>query len=263
MKKPPRKDVINFISSRRSLFLWLALPLLLLSVIFLISSNSNPQSILLNIGTDFISIIFTVFYVDWVLKSNENDRWKNARFLITSEVGSFAQGTITSVLEMLDLEKEIIPDGIPTSPRQLQLHILDQVKNLEISRLELKLDQFDETRWLGFIATIREKQQRSISIFNQFENRMEPEEMEIYLKFRGLFSNIISTYELFHDFLGVPLDNLPNVKGGNSWAYSMISLKNIAFDLQKLLLLAIEVIEEFKYITTDSFDNEFYKTLNS
>lgn len=74
------------------LFWRLLIPLLALSALSLVlatlySGSLDSVSILLNLATDFFMVIITIYYVDVVVKNNEENRWEKANSAIERRIG--------------------------------------------------------------------------------------------------------------------------------------------------------------------------------
>lgn len=86
----------------------LLIPLLFLAgMSFFVAKSLSPSldysNIFLNLTTDFIVVIITIYYVDSVLKTHENERWKRADYSIISRIGNNILILIERICILFDL----------------------------------------------------------------------------------------------------------------------------------------------------------------
>jgi hypothetical protein len=76
---------------------------ILSSIAGFLTSNQSMQSLLINLGTGFIGVLFTVLYVDIVREHHEDRRWARADEVMMARLLNFAYGVNTVVREVLDV----------------------------------------------------------------------------------------------------------------------------------------------------------------
>jgi len=103
---------------KKLLFWRLLIPLLILSIISLILAYKSSGSldlyanIFLNLATDFFMVIVTVYYIDKVLKDNEDRRWDQVNFSIGNRIAAKINPAIGYICKALGADK-LIPEIYP------------------------------------------------------------------------------------------------------------------------------------------------------
>lgn len=232
----------------RNLILRLILPLLALAILSMILSYPfTRKDIFINLGTDFIIIIITIWYVNWILNIHEKNKWLGVEEFISSEAGKVAHGFISIIADQLKLSDKIFPSLGSGSIQQVQTQIIENVKELDQEMIIDSLKRFNALQWNDLMESIEEKIADSSSLLIQFGSRIDPSGVECILKFREAASRIISSYSIFKLFLGVPREMLPKVKGGKPWEFTILATIRTGIDLEYTLARALDIIEIFNY----------------
>jgi hypothetical protein len=248
----------------RLLFLGLSLPLLAISILFLFLARPFSLSdLLLNIATDFITLIITIWYVDWILEEHDDAKWEGTHKYIIAFAGEIAHGIVSIIAEKTGLSREVFPKNDPPfhtrSISDIQQEIIENVRKLSRENIIAHLDKLSAIQWQELFQSLR-KFQNDISVFlSQFGPRLRPYEQEAILSMRMEIVSTISSYELFYDFLGVPIESMPKVKDDKPWEYAALATIRIGIELQLALQQAINVISVFDYIAEQpviDWDNE-------
>lgn len=227
----------------------MVIPLVFLAGISFWISTKYQRDIFVNVATDFISIIITVLYVDWVMKLYDENKWNTPDLYIKSECGSLGHGFISDVVENLGLSKSVFPviDPKNFSLQNTQLEIIQRAKNLKIEDFDKSLMSFNVNQWLKLNEAIRLNHEKADKLLELFFVRTNPTELTSLFEFRKKCSNITDTYSLFKYMLGMPLHKLPPLKDGSQNIYGLIATKRISIDLKQAMDSAINVIETFGF----------------
>jgi len=68
--------LIDLWYEHRTLIIYLTFPLVIASIIaLLIARPFSTSDILVNLASDFLIVIITIWYVDWVIRRNEERKW--------------------------------------------------------------------------------------------------------------------------------------------------------------------------------------------
>ena len=233
----------------RSLFLRLVLPLAMLSIILI--SVARPVSfgeVALNLATDLITIIVTVLYVNWVIGQHDKARWSTAEKHISSEAAALAHAFIRDVAVALRIEDELFPKPASLDVQAIQASILDRVATIDRFVIEDALAKLTKPRWEGFISVVKARRADSSPIISQFASRMNADQLSSMLAFRQVCSSIVGAYSVFEDFLGIPVPNLPKVKGGKPEEYTVITIIRLGIDVKAAIQASLDVIRAFDYV---------------
>jgi len=169
----------------RSLVIGLVIPLLILSVFFLyLSRPVSYQDVVLNLATDFITIIITVFYVDWVLRQHDEVAWSQAEHYIASEVSVIGNSFIRDVADHLRIEDEIFQTIDSMDIQEIQSNILNRVRDIDRFVLEDAIAVMTKERWRDLISMVDARRADSTTVLSQFAPKMSPRQLESILEFR-------------------------------------------------------------------------------
>jgi hypothetical protein len=243
----------TFWTANRTLILGLTLPLLLASGIALwFSRPITVREVFLNLATDFITIVITVWYVDWILNRQEQLRWQNAEKYISAEAGKLGHSLITAIIEGVRLGDQVFPEKDPPLHKRkiqdIQAEILSKVRRLDHDQIIAKLKQLNANQWAGLMAGIQTKTADITLLLSQFGTRLSPEKVEVLLTAREAIGAAQSTYELLHKFLGVPISALPKVKDDKAFEYTVIATIRIGIDLGIILQKSLAIVDTFAYV---------------
>ncbi|MBT7040416.1 MAG: hypothetical protein HN921_11300 [Bacteroidetes bacterium] len=240
-------------STNRTLITGLTLPLLLATAFALwLSRPITIKDVFLNLATDFITIVITVWYVDWILRRQEQFRWHNTEKYISGDGGRLGHALIVNIVEGLMIGDQIYPSKEqPWHTRKVedfQEELLTNVKKINRDYIISKLKLLDPSQWAILMKDIKSRTNEITLMLSQFGSKLDPEKLEVLLSLKQAIDTAYSTYSLFYGFLGVPLENLPKVKDGGAFEYSILATIRIGIDLEILLKLCLTVIENFQYI---------------
>ena len=239
----------SFFKNNKILIIRLVIPLVSLAGISLWISTQYQRDIFVNMATDFISIIITVFYVDWVMKLYNKNKWSTPDLYIRSECGSLGQGFISDIAEHLGLSNSVFPPLDPKnfSVRSTQLEIIQRAKNLQVEDFDKSLMSFNVNQWLKLDEVIESNHDKADKLLELFLIRTSPTELTSLFEFRRRCSDISGTYSLFKYMIGMPLHKLPPLKDGSQNYYGLIAAKRTSIDLKRALDSAINIIETFGF----------------
>lgn len=234
------------------LVLGLTIPLFALSVFFLFLARPISMSdILLNIATDFITIIITIWYVNWILKGNEEIRWKGTHKFIISLAGGIAHRVISEIAEKSGFFNEIYPRNNPPlytrTISDIQQEILVNVMKFDRDNLISHLDKLSKMQWRILFQSLASFPSEISTFIGQFGPRLNPSELEAVLSLRNDIVSVISVYDLFSDFLGQPVESMPEVKDGRPWDFAIFATIRSGIELQIILQRAVTVINVYNY----------------
>ena len=245
----------TFWNNNRTLIVGLTLPLLLASIFALwFSRPITVREVLLNLATDLITIIITVWYVDLVIHRQEQVRWHNAEKFISAEVGKLGHALISEIVESAKLSKQIFPSNDPPLHKRrvedIQAEVLKNAKNLDHDQIIGNLKQLNADQWSNLMQHVQGKSAEITNLLSQFGSRLSPEKLEVLLTLREAIGASNASYELFRGFLGMPISMLPKVKDGKPLEFTALATIRIGIDLRIILQRSLAVIDAFEYVVT-------------
>ncbi|KAA3641962.1 MAG: hypothetical protein DWQ07_25535 [Chloroflexi bacterium] len=244
----------EFFINHKTLFTHLTIPLLTLATIIIILTQPfDLDSLLQNLASDFIIIVITVWYVDWAIKSSEERKWEDAEQYISKEFGSFSHGYITFIVEHLNLSDDVYPPSIASkSPKELQQEIIENVSNLETSKLIQILKSFDKKQWEQLANGITKKSDEALSLLSNYSSRLDSKEMTALLEFREALSMLLASYSIFSPILGRPQKAFNRAKDEAAIEYAAIQTIRTGLDISESITQAINVISTFRFEAQES-----------
>jgi hypothetical protein len=252
----------------RTLFFYLILPLATVATItFLIAYRLREQGLFINLATDFVSIIITVFYVDWTLHRFEEQRWKGVSKYISDETSRMAMGLIGDIADITGLYRTIYPkEGIELAKKGKLMEWLqvtrENVRQLTRKELIHSLKKLDRKGWEEIAHSLESRKDESAVLISQFGGKMKPSELESVLRFRQSTYAALSSIKLMKPFLGLDLVNLPEIKGGSPENYTYIQTIRSAIELQDAMQRSLDLTEAFSFspeVFGIDFENEIAK----
>lgn len=100
----------------KKLLIWqLFVPLLIASgmsfgIAYLLNNRLDYSSVFLNLSTDFMMIVITIWYVDKVLQRHNNENWKEADFAIKYKIYILATYSIETICSPLGIHDTSLPE---------------------------------------------------------------------------------------------------------------------------------------------------------
>jgi hypothetical protein len=93
----------------------LFIPLLLASglsfgIAYLLNKSLDYSSIFLNLSTDFIMVLITIWYVDRILKRHEEEKWKDIELLIKLKLYELAGSAIESICAPMGIHDQSLQE---------------------------------------------------------------------------------------------------------------------------------------------------------
>lgn len=91
------------------------IPLLIASgltfgIAYSINKSLDYSSIFLNLSTDFIMVIVTIWYVDRILKRHEDEKWKDVDFSIKYKLYNLANSAIETICTPIGIHDKSLPE---------------------------------------------------------------------------------------------------------------------------------------------------------
>ena len=225
----------------------MVIPLIIFATISLFIALKFPEfqhDVFVNLATDLFSIIITVFYVDWIIKQHERERWNTSHLYIQEECGALGFGFISVVVKRLGLFEVIFPViDIKTFSlkelQKLQYEIVERTNKINIEDIIQILSSFDKRQWKKFVEVIEVYNEKSDKLIEKFISKTEPEELAILFEFRRGCSNILTGYEILEIFFEAQ-DSKSNMR-------TKIYIRMISLDVKRVLDIASNIIDQFGY----------------
>lgn len=235
---------------------------------FVVSQNFRLtwQGLLSGLGVTFVGIIITVSYVNWVLKEQEMEKWKNVDIDIDGRIKNYLKNIIISfhmTFVMLSNKstnknydehiKKLFEKDI--EKRSIQ-EIIEMGNNVN-EKIEHKMDpkrtgSIDQELLDNFVKEIQYFQETLLTMIDLFGNRIEPQTLHALLQIEDSLSTFIKL-KLQSTTLKIKLESLPSnsslklseglEKGLN---IPLTASKKLKEQSQEILRLTLELMENLK-----------------
>lgn len=227
----------------------LVFPLLGIAAMLMFVSGCLPDRwsrLSVSLAAGMIGSLVTVFYVQRILRSDEQIQWEKVRGHVGKQVNILANGTISAFRLALDgdLPASLENTEVATNPRKLRRAMLDYIETVLLPGVS-GLRNMDQEHWRIFAMNMAgsvHAAERLISLFSRhLDATVVGLILDTYEEARALHAH----YEVWPDKLGIPLDQLPpNNRGESSVPFFEAEYKLIVHDALKLLKTCADLLRE-------------------
>jgi hypothetical protein len=228
---------------KRSLGLKLVLPLALLSAVVLtIHHWWDYGGALVNLAIGLVIVIFTVSYVDWVLRRHQAEQWGATDARIRQRLEVFVNSLITGVRTGLGFGPDILDRyGQPTTDMsEMHRRVLRASREVLDPQAQAHVTGLDQEGWKRLIAGLQSVWEQADRILSMFSHRLRPRQVELLLDIQSSIERASTSWWLLPDVMGVPLDRLGRTRTSPATLQS-IGCESTAEELRQLMTLAREL----------------------
>lgn len=227
---------------------WLVIPLGLSALVSMLVSLCVPdpwRSLLVNLAATFLGSILTVFFVERVLRREEEQRWQKFQRHVGKQVTVLAIGAASSVRIALS-----IPPPDPRNDREAPT--LAQIGQMTITMIEddllhsiERLWQMDQDDWRIFAANLAGAMRNCELLLSLFGTKLDAEIAVLVLDLHEKAREVRIPYEVIPDLLGVPLEQLkPNRRGESTAPLVRSWLRLATTNVEELLRICVTLLQE-------------------
>jgi hypothetical protein len=199
----------------RRFVLQLVLPLLGATILScLVHLRWPADGFFLNLAAGFVGSLVTIGYIDWVLRSHEIDRWKDADLRINRRLTKLSNSTITGIrisfgfgTEMFD--QVALESGDPELMRKEVLRVATYVL-LPVTAAKVK--SLDEIKWKTLVRHLDQASVQCGLVLDRFGHRLDQTTISVVLDLQQHLEAAQTFHRTFPDIAGVPPDRLPKTK---------------------------------------------------
>lgn len=184
--------------SKRELLITLILPLSLLTVLFaVISYYLKGDSFFTNLTTEFISIVVTVTYVNWVFKQHKVKKWEEPNRRISGRLEIITNTFITTLRTSFRFDFVIFDENTSKGEDLSSMHLKLLKVSIEVLTPIIfnKLLNLDAERWKFLISELNEILEKIDSVFMIYGNNLGPEKYLLLLDIQEELEDIIKEYK--------------------------------------------------------------------
>jgi hypothetical protein len=227
----------------------LILPLGAAASISFVLSMCSPEpwrSLLVNLAATFLGSVITVFYVDEVLRCNEEHRWKTVMGHVGRQVNILANQCVSSFRSTLGLPLPPFfddPDLANSPPRMREA--IRQIAEVQVLPRLNEMRDMDQDDWRNLANNMRGVIAICERLLALFGRNLDPVIMTLVLDVHEKAISVLTPYTVFPDMLGVPADELkPNRRGESSAPLLRAFVNGAIRDAEQLLTICIALLSE-------------------
>jgi hypothetical protein len=211
--------------------------------------ESAWSSLLVNLVASIFGSILTVFYVDHVVQRNEKLHWATVMGHVGKQVNTLANATFSSIRSALGLTvpiewmNDVAIAYDPCRMRSVMSRFIEERLIPETPRLS----EISPEAWQSLARNLRAIVMNAERIMSLFGRNLDPAVMEWILDIQETARGILGQFEICNDMLGVPLNELPQNRRGESMEpYMRAVYKIIVRETTQLLKLSVRVLRELE-----------------
>jgi len=165
----------------------------------------------INLGTEIIGIIITVFYVSYVLEKNKEDEWTKVDKIVNFRLIYLINSTSMNIREGLRIPVDFLNLVTIDELDSYELHkkVVNKMIGLTEKQIDAYLDLLDNAGWKYFSKNINEAERNIETFYRDFSNRLSPEQIANLLDLQILLKDSLSSYEIIPEYFGLPIGDLP------------------------------------------------------
>jgi membrane protein YqaA with SNARE-associated domain len=210
------------------------------------SCTTDPwRSLLVNLAATFVGSIVTVFYVEVILRRDEQRQWKLVTGHVAKQVSTLGNAGISSIRLALGLslpeafeDFEAVKD--PATLRKLMTELAENLKSGIAG-----LADIDQAGWRTLAGNLRALIVNCERLLALFGRNLDPVLTGLLLDVGEKARQLLAHYEIIPDLLGVPLDQLkPNRIGKSSVPFVRATQQAAVRDATQLLEICVKLLRE-------------------
>ena len=191
---------------------YLVLPLVLLfGLTIFIHRKWTDDSFFLNLSTEIVGIMITIFYVDWILRKHEKQRWLSTDVRIANRLRILLNATVSGIRDGLGFSPDILDEHILMSQNLVTIHneIIRISEHVISPVVYQRICALDPRGWKSLSTHIANAHNGTIAFLNAFQVRLTPDQISDLLDLQEALSSSLFFYKTFYDLAGMQEEYLP------------------------------------------------------
>ncbi len=227
----------------------LVVPLTMVAAAFMLAVpffREPWRSLLVNLAAGLLGSIITVFYVEKIIRRNDQYEWTKVLSHVGRQVNILANGTTSSVRLALHLRMPSSSEDIEVAsdPRRVRAMMIALIEDRLLPEIS-QLTEMNQGDWRTFANNMQGSVSDAERILSLFSKSLDPTIMGLILDIHEKARALLSQYQVWPDMLGVPLADLkPNNRGESMVPYFKANYKLIVQDAEQLLRMCVKLLRE-------------------
>ncbi len=230
------------------MFAVLVLPLTLVAAVLMVASFCVPdpwRSLFVNLAAGLVGSIITVFYIEKIIRRNEQHEWTKVMRHIGRQVNILANGTTSSVRSALRIKVSFPRDlEVFDDPRRMRAMMIELIEDRLLPRIS-GLSQMNQDDWRTFANNMIGSVKDAERILTLFSRSLDPTIVGLILDIHERALALLSHYQTWPDMLGVPFAQMkPNNRGESMVPFFEAVYKHVVQDAEQLLKICGNLLRE-------------------
>jgi hypothetical protein len=226
----------------RKLLYRLVIPLLSVAIIGIIFIwPPRWDDLVYNLIVEIISILITILFVDWLIKSRENEKWQQVDMLIRADFASWSLKFIAETTLFIQAGGVSLPKPSKTnSPNKKWGFALEYATFDNIHAAIFDTNLIDRE---SFLASLKDKINDLLALYSRYSNRLSAQEIELILEIEGTLRSLVTEMSFIDN--DTDLSNLAN---GNTAGIDSLWIKHVektAEVLKEAITQSLELFGKF------------------
>ncbi len=196
----------------RSFLIRLGLPLaVLFGIALLLNARWQASGLFLNLATEIIGIMITVFYVEWLIRDHERRKWQSTDLRIANRLRILLNATVSSMRSGLGFDPEILDERALALGDLKDIHneIMRVAEKVLYPRVHERVHDLDQKGWKSLATHLANAQSATTRFFNAFRERLDPDQIANLLDLEEALADSLTFYLVLPELAGVPAKDLP------------------------------------------------------
>ena len=179
---------------------------ILILISFIPNSGSNLE---LNLGTELTGIFLTITLIDWIIKRNNEKKWKKSKKLLLKKVLKF-NNKFNAVIRYFSGNKTPIPRIKPTKENIINFNIelLKFNEKNVLPEIQKSILSFQPKQWKTLFEELKELNEYLIQTMLLFGEKINPKIHSDLLSIQIFLEEILSTYDAIPELFLYPPQKL-------------------------------------------------------
>lgn len=188
------------------------------SICIFISNYFSFDGLLVNLATEVLGIILTVYFVDRIIRNYENEKWRGVEIKLKKYIQVLVNAIISSIrlafgFSLEDICNREVYIQVFNNPNE-NMHLMDS-ELVRISKEILEptvfvhVENMNKKSWDLLNTNLKNANDSVEKIISLFGAKLTPEQFEILLDVQEIIDSFFMQEATWPDFIAVSEENLP------------------------------------------------------
>ncbi|QDT56274.1 hypothetical protein Pan44_43270 [Caulifigura coniformis] len=135
----------------------------------------------LNLGTELIGILVTVWYVDWILDRHDESRWRSTDLLVNEQLKVALTDVVLAVRQGLQ-DLNILEDPELREDTNVLTTLVDQAAGYDVDRVRKQIDRVGSKGMEALGESVDRALESLARFFDRYSHRLNPETSTLVIR---------------------------------------------------------------------------------